>query len=82
MKPAGDDLVGKAAANCLALDTDSSSVTLFTPNPGNASSNGKAECFAFDCIGGPDAEQELVFESVAKPVTDYCLQGYNGTIFA
>ena len=80
MKPAGDDLVGKAAANCLALDTDSSSVTLFTPNTGNTS--GKAESFAFDCVGGPDAEQELVFESVAKPVTDYCLQGYNGTIFA
>lgn len=42
----------------------------------------KAEAFTYDCVGGPETEQEAIFESVAKPVTEYCLHGYNGTIFA
>jgi hypothetical protein len=42
----------------------------------------KAEAFTYDCVGGPETEQDAIFESVAKPVTEYCLQGYNGTIFA
>ena len=61
---------------CLMVDPQNphQAVTLF---------NGpKAEIFTYDCVGGPETEQEGIFESVAKPVTEYCLQGYNGTIFA
>ena len=38
--------------------------------------------FHFDHIVAEDATQADVFEAVARPITDYCLQGYNGTIFA
>lgn len=40
------------------------------------------EIFAFDAVGGADIYQEDVFASVSKPITENCLQGYNGTIFA
>lgn len=61
---------------CLMVDPQNpkQAVTLF--------SGSKAEVFTYDCVGGPETEQEDIFESVAKPVTEYCLQGYNGTIFA
>lgn len=65
-----------SSSTCLMVDPQSPQqcVTLF---------NGpKAEIFTYDCVGGPETEQEEIFESVAKPVTEYCLQGYNGTIFA
>lgn len=41
-----------------------------------------AESFEYDFVGGPETGQEEVFEAVAKPITENCLQGYNGTIFA
>lgn len=73
-----EDSTGPSARTtaCLSLDPQNpqQAVTLF---------NGpKAEIFTYDCVGGPETEQEEIFESVAKPVTQYCLQGYNGTIFA
>lgn len=41
-----------------------------------------AEVFEYDAVGGPESSQEEVFETVARPITENCLQGYNGTIFA
>lgn len=41
-----------------------------------------AEVFEYDAVGGPETPQEEVFETVAQPITENCLQGYNGTIFA
>jgi hypothetical protein len=40
------------------------------------------ETFEYDYVGGPETGQEEVFEAVARPITENCLQGYNGTIFA
>lgn len=64
------------SSHCLMVDPQvpKQAVTLFNGS--------KAEVFTYDCVGGPETEQEEIFESVAKPVTEYCLQGYNGTIFA
>lgn len=72
----GNNSSGSSSNYCLMVDPQDpkQAVTLF---------NGpKAEVFTYDCVGGPETEQEEIFESVAKPVTEYCLQGYNGTIFA
>lgn len=74
IKPPLDDSSTRANSTCLAVEPDQSTVTIF--------SGPKAESFVYDCVGEPETEQEAVFESVAKPVTEYCLQGYNGTIFA
>jgi len=38
--------------------------------------------FRFNGIFDQDASQEEVFEKVARPVLNNCLEGYNGTIFA
>ena len=56
-------------SHCLMVDPQDpkQAVTLFNGS--------KAEVFTYDCVGGPETEQEEIFESVAKPVTDYCLQG-------
>lgn len=40
------------------------------------------EVFSFDAVGSSDVRQEAVFQATAKPITDNCLLGYNGTIFA
>jgi hypothetical protein len=43
----------------------------------------KPETFTYDFVGDAESTtQEHVFFSVGKPITDNCLQGYNGTIFA
>jgi kinesin family protein 6/9 len=38
--------------------------------------------FTFNRIFPDRANQQELFEQVAKPVIDNCLDGYNGTIFA
>lgn len=41
-----------------------------------------SEGFEYDYVGGPEVAQADVFEAVGRPITENCLQGYNGTIFA
>lgn len=41
-----------------------------------------SEVFEYDFVGGPEVPQDDVFEAVGRPITENCLQGYNGTIFA
>ena len=38
--------------------------------------------FTFDYVATQDSEQAELFETIARPIADSCLQGYNGTIFA
>ena len=38
--------------------------------------------FNFDYVATQDSEQCELFEKIARPIADSCLQGYNGTIFA
>ena len=38
--------------------------------------------FTFDFVAKEDSEQADLFEVIARPIADQCLQGYNGTIFA
>ncbi len=40
------------------------------------------ETFEYDFVGGPETGQEEVFRCVAQPISENCLLGYNGTIFA
>ena len=46
--------------------------------------NNTKESFAFKFakVFSPEASQQEVFEQVAGPVIDSCIDGYNGTIFA
>ena len=38
--------------------------------------------FNFDFVGHENIDQQSIFNQIAKPIADSCLQGYNGTIFA
>ena len=38
--------------------------------------------FTFDYVANPDTRQIEIFEKIAMPIADSCLQGYNGSIFA
>ena len=38
--------------------------------------------FTFDYVATQDSEQSVLFERIARPITESCLQGYNGSIFA
>ena len=40
------------------------------------------EQFTFDFIAGEDITQDVMFQRLGKPIVDFCLQGYNSTIFA
>ncbi|CAN0193041.1 unnamed protein product [Ectocarpus sp. 6 AP-2014] len=61
------------AHRCVAVREDKRTVTLNTkPQEKN---------FTFDYAAGEDSTQEELFSEVGKPVTEACLEGYNGTIF-
>lgn len=68
-----DEALRHAAAQCLVAN-DRAAVTIFA--------GPKMETFTYDGVGSMDATQEDIFDAVARPVSDYCLQGYNGTVFA
>ena len=38
--------------------------------------------FTFDFVANEDITQDEMFNRLGKPIVDYCLQGYNSTIFA
>lgn len=38
--------------------------------------------FNFDFVGQENIDQGTIFNHIAKPIADSCMQGYNGTIFA
>lgn len=38
--------------------------------------------FSFDFVADSRIDQSSIFNHIAKPIADSCLQGYNGTIFA
>ncbi|KAL4456588.1 hypothetical protein ABPG74_000695 [Tetrahymena malaccensis] len=38
--------------------------------------------FTFDEVLGPDTQQDTVYQSIAYPIVESALEGYNGTIFA
>eukprot|EP00904_Undaria_pinnatifida_P004353 jgi/Undpi1/13919/HiC_scaffold_9.g03570.m1 len=64
----------KGLANrCVAVAEDNRTVML------NSKPHGKN--FTFDYAAGEDSTQEELFAEVGRPVTEACLEGYNGTIF-
>ena len=42
----------------------------------------EAKQYAFDHVYGPTSSQESLFQSIGAPLTESCLEGFNGTIIA
>jgi Kinesin motor domain len=38
--------------------------------------------FNFDYVADEEVPQGKIFEQIARPIADCCLEGYNGSIFA
>ena len=43
---------------------------------------GDVKTFNFDYVADEETGQQDMFETIARPIADACLEGYNGTIFA
>jgi len=66
------------AKKCVSVpSSDAAQQTLFLH-----SKHGPARTFTFDRVFGEQASQTDVFDVVGAPITQACLEGYNGTIFA
>lgn len=68
--------VKPADSNFNCIKTDPNNPNSIVINQGN-----RSEEFTYDYVGS-SCEQAYVFEKVGKQISDNCLKGYNGTIFA
>ena len=51
-----------------------------TSNAVIVNSKPDTKVFSFDFVGGEETSQEEIFQVVGLPITEACIQGYNGTI--
>ena len=67
------------------VDPEQAVLSVFMPKDqrhGMINNTKENQSFRFAEVFPADATQDQVFERVAAPVVDTCLEGYNGTIFA
>uniref|UniRef100_A0AC35TTY8 Kinesin-like protein n=1 Tax=Rhabditophanes sp. KR3021 TaxID=114890 RepID=A0AC35TTY8_9BILA len=77
-RPLNPDEIG----NCdkLAVSIDKLNKSIVVSNKSN--SNESTKDFTFDDVFDMDSDQYTVYNSVARPIIENVLKGYNGTIFA
>lgn len=73
VRPLNDDEIQHGSNKCVVVNDDTSLTIDCKPEP---------KTFNYDYIVNEEETQESVFVNVARPIVDYCLEGYNGTIFA
>ena len=57
-------------------------ITLSSDQQITVEHKGRAFNFSFDLVADEHTDQAYIFNQIAKPIADKCLEGYNGTIFA
>jgi len=72
VRPPNEREITHGFHQCIQAD-NTASITLLGNPP---------HTFHFDAVGFTNTTQEDIFQTVGLPITDKCLQGYNGTIFA
>jgi kinesin family member 11 len=77
-RPTTNEESRQSQSAALVCDTDNKSLTLSFGPPGKKT----AKNYAFEKCFDAQATQEDIFESVARPVVNEALAGYNCTIFA
>ena len=78
-RPINSTELGDKRKAILDVDEDQRQVQVSNPK---ADSGDAGKCFTFDAVFGPSSQQDQVFETVAMPIIDSAMSGYNGTIFA
>ncbi|KAK2826058.1 hypothetical protein Q5P01_020272 [Channa striata] len=67
----------------LTTDGDQSlCLTVTSPSTIRLLSKPEPRTFTYDHVADMDTSQDSVFSSVAKNIVEFCMNGYNGTIFA
>ncbi|XP_011403132.1 PREDICTED: kinesin-like protein KIF6 [Amphimedon queenslandica] len=69
----------------IGTDEDTPKLTFIIPRlASDGYVNNKKEVFTFKFteVFGDEVKQDQIFDTVARPVIENCLEGYNGTIFA
>ncbi|CAM9962642.1 unnamed protein product, partial [Sphacelaria rigidula] len=67
----------KAQSVCVSVEDDAKTVAW----AGDRGDEANARHFTFDYAAGENVGQEELFDRVGRPVTNACLEGFNGTIF-
>lgn len=63
----------------VVVDQLQGTVTVFGPN---STAGEPPKIFTFDIVFAQDSKQVDVYNQTARPIVDFVLEGYNGTIFA
>lgn len=79
IRPLSEAEISASSLQCLSVEGNNS---LLLRHPSIGLSGGRVEQQTFDYVGGPSTTQEQIFSYIGKNMTEYCLQGYNATIFA
>ena len=64
----------------VSMDSSMGQVSMTNPNPKQGIEAKRT--YTFDNVFDQDSRQVDVYNSVARPIVDSCIEGYNGTIFA
>jgi chromosomal replication initiation ATPase DnaA len=75
VRPLNDREKREEAKACVVLDSDNPTSILLDSKP-------EPKQFYFDYVVGEGIRQEDIFHIVGKTLTNTCLEGYNGCIFA
>lgn len=78
-RPLNDTEVKQGCAMCVKVDEVRGSIEVNIPNSHHGEPPKK---FTFDMVFGPNSKQVDLYNQAARPIVDFVLEGYNGTIFA
>ncbi|XP_063415196.1 kinesin-like protein KIF3A [Mytilus trossulus] len=78
-RPLNDTEVKQGCVMCVKVDEVRGSIEVKIPNSNNGEPPKK---FTFDMVFGPNSKQVDLYNQAARPIVDFVLEGYNGTIFA
>lgn len=59
---------------CIQVDKRSNSILITV--------NSIIKQFTFDYVADEESTQQTIFDEIARPITENCLKGYNGTVFS
>ncbi|CAC5380917.1 KIF3A [Mytilus coruscus] len=78
-RPLNDTEVKQGCTMCVKVDEVRGSIEVNIPNSHHGEPPKK---FTFDMVFGPNSKQVDLYNQAARPIVDFVLEGYNGTIFA
>ncbi|GAB1597339.1 kinesin-like protein KIF3A [Argonauta hians] len=78
-RPLNEKEMSISCRNLVTVDVVRGTVSVENPS---ASQEEPIKMFTFDTVFGPGCKQVDVYNEIARPIVDFVLEGYNGTIFA